>query len=90
MKAVIVFLMLCSVAPQANVIDGAPLDIDGQYERPRSASDRMKKMREHMERKTEQLVQKQIQTMRLKREMQLQKDLQKTFNAQMRALNAIN
>lgn len=90
MKAVVVFLMLLSVATQANVIDSAPLDIDGQYERPRSASDRMKKMREHMERKTEQLVQKQIQTMRLKREMQLQKDLQKTFNAQMRALNAIN
>jgi hypothetical protein len=89
MKAVIALLLL-SFSIQAEVIESAPLDIDGQYQRPRTASEKMKRMREHMERKTEQLVQKQIQTMRLKREMQLQKDLQKTFNAQMEALNAIN
>ena len=90
MKAVIGLFLILSFSIQAEVIESQPLDIEGQYQRPRSQSDRMKTLRKQMERKTEQLVQKQIQTMRLKRELQLQKDLQRTFNAQMKALNAIN
>jgi hypothetical protein len=97
MKALLKVLLLASfaVAGQSFANDDSiefdqPIQIDGQYSRPRvKASDRLKKLRAKLEKQNEIMVQKKIEEVRLQSELELMKKLQKVFNQNMKMLEQL-
>lgn len=56
------------------------INIDGQYQnRPASASERLKQQRKLLEARNEALVRKQIETLRLRQEIELMKKMKRVF-----------
>lgn len=81
MKNFVFFLSLSlyalSFAAQSETLDlDDPIMVEGTYQRKTTPAERIKNQRRLLERKTEALVQKQIETLRLKQELELTKKLQ--------------
>ena len=67
-----------------------PIQINGEYQQPRvKPADRLKKLRKKLEKQNEMMVKKQIESMRLKQELEMTKRLQKIFNERMKALESL-
>lgn len=81
MKNFVIFLSLSLYAlpfpSQSETLDlDDPIMVEGTYQRKTTPAERIKNQRRLLERKTEALVQKQIENLRLKQELELTKKLQ--------------
>lgn len=64
------------------------ISIDGQYaERTMSASERRKAFREKLEKRTEAMLRKKIEQVRVQHELELMKKIQQTFTDNMNAMD---
>lgn len=71
-------------------IENESLNIEGDYAAPRrDQSDRLRKMRRRLEQKNEEMVARKIESIRAKKERELMKQLQRSFNQQLRAIDQI-
>lgn len=71
-------------------VDGDALDIQGEYQnQPRNEADRLKAMRRKLEQRNEIMVKRKIESMRIKREIEMAKKLQQSFNQQLKALDTL-
>ncbi len=90
LTVVAVTLLSTSVYADTNIDMDETIDISGHFSQPEvSASDRLKKMRAKLEKQNELLVRKQIETLRLKNELELTKKTQQAFNQMMNNLDQI-
>lgn len=81
-------LLSTSLYADTNIDMDETIDISGNFSQPQ-ASERLKKMREKLEKQNEMLVRKQIETLRLKNEIELTKKTQQAFNQMMNNLDQI-
>lgn len=82
MKILIPFILLIGFSLQAKAETHnmeQPIQIDGQFQRKLTPAEKLKKQREMLEARNEALVKKQIETLRLKQEIELMKKMQKAF-----------
>lgn len=84
-----VLLALPSFASSQYDID-TPIDVDGSFEKRLTPAQKLKRLRKRLEKKNELLVKKQIETMRLQQELELNKKIQKAFKQTMDQLDQIN
>ena len=100
MKALsLAFLMVFSFSSaQAQGLNSVEMDqisIDGQYnsyantQRRESASDRLKKYRQKLERRNEIMMRKKMEEIRFQHEKRLMKKMQKAMNQTMKAIDNI-
>lgn len=66
-----------------------PIEIDGQFERRMTPAEKLKQQRKILEARNEALVKKQIETLRLKQEIELMKKMQKAFEQNLENLENI-
>ena len=62
------------------IFNSDQIDIDGQFRKKPTASERLAKIRKNVEQKHEQMVQKKIEDIRMNEELKLGNKLQKAFN----------
>lgn len=83
-------LLSTPVFADTNIDMDEAIDVSGNFSQPQaSASDRLKQIRAKMEKQNEMLVRKQIETLRLKNEIELTKKTQQAFNQMMNNLEEI-
>lgn len=64
------------------------ISIDGQYaERTMTKSERLKSLRQKLEKRTEQVLKQKIERLRFQQELELTKKIQKAFSERMSALD---
>lgn len=77
-----------TVRADTNIQMDEAIDISGNFTQP-SGSDRLKQLRAKLEKQNELLVRKQIETLRLKNELELTKRTQQAFNQMMNNLEEV-
>lgn len=77
-----------TVNADTNIDMDEAIDVSGNFNQP-SGSDRLKQLRAKLEAQNEALVRKQIETLRLKNELELTKRTQQAFNQMMSNLEEI-
>lgn len=77
-----------TVNADTNIDMDEAIDVSGNFNQP-SGSDRLKQLRAKLEAQNEALVRKQIETLRLKNELELTKRTQQAFNQMMNNLEEI-
>lgn len=77
-----------TVKADTNIEMDEAIDISATYNQP-AGSDRLKVLRAKLEKQNEQLVRKQIETLRLKNELELTKRTQQAFNQMMNNLEEV-
>jgi len=77
-----------TVNEDTNIDMDEALDVSGNFSQP-SGSDRLKQLRAKLEAQNEALVRKQIETLRLKNELELTKRTQQAFNQMMNNLEEV-
>ena len=77
--------------PQDQSIENSQMEITGEYSRPKpkSSADRARDHRRKLEKYNEMMVQKKIEQIRLKKEMELMKQLQQSFNESLTKIDQI-
>lgn len=69
--------------------DSEPLDIEGTWQQKESPSEKMAKVRQRLEKKTNDLMQKKIEDIRYKEEMKLTRKLQKAFTGGLQSMDEV-
>lgn len=89
----IILILIGSQIARSETFDYESIDIDGAFApkevaKPKkvTASDRMKVMRAKLEARNMELLEKKIEDIRINSEIQLMKQLQKTFDKQLSAI----
>ncbi|MBH48209.1 MAG: hypothetical protein CME71_08575 [Halobacteriovorax sp.] len=77
-----------TVNADTNIDMDEAIDVSGNFSQP-SQSDRLKQIRAKLEKQNEALVRKQIETLRLKNEIELTKRTQQAFNQMMNNLEQV-
>lgn len=77
-----------TVKADTNIEMDEAIDISANYNQP-TGSDRLKVLRAKLEKQNEALVRKQIETLRLKNELELTKRTQQAFNQMMNNLEEV-
>ena len=77
-----------TVNADTNIDMDEAIDVSGNFRQP-SQSDRLKQIRAKLEKQNEALVRKQIETLRLKNEIELTKRTQQAFNQMMNNLEQV-
>ncbi len=92
-KALFAFLLLSQIALAKNseekVDFSNPIDVSGKFKRNLTPAQKIKLLRKKMEKRTQLMVQKQLENIRLKEEQKLHKKLRAMMNQQLRALSQI-
>tara|TARA_R110002049_G_scaffold297041_1_gene485731 strand:- start:1006 stop:1299 length:294 start_codon:yes stop_codon:yes gene_type:complete len=86
----IAIALATTVSADTNIDMDEAIDVSANYSRPQiSQSDRLKQVRAKLEKQNEMLVRKQIETLRLKNELELTKRTQQAFNQMMNNLEQV-
>lgn len=88
-KMIVVFLFLsCGVWGQT--FDNPEMNVEGSFSRRQSPVDKQRNYRKRLEKQTEYLVRKRIESIRLQQELALMKKMKKMFNQNLKAIEKIN
>jgi ABC-type phosphate transport system auxiliary subunit len=92
MRFLIPFILLFGLSLQSQAETHnmeKPIQIDGQFQRKMTPAEKLKKQREILEARNEALVKKQIETLRLKQEIELMKKMERAFEQNLENLENI-
>jgi hypothetical protein len=71
-------------------VSSETLDIDADYVKKKdSGADRLRKMRQKLEQRNEMIVKKKIERIRVQRELQLMREIEKSFAEQLKKIDSL-
>ena len=91
MKYLLLSLLFLMNIHASEVIENDVIDIDGSFQtaRQETPAEKLKKLRQKLEKENELMVKRKIETMRLQQEMEMTQKIQNAFEQNMKKLSEI-